>query len=61
MADITHRVGIKASVSKVYAALSTIEGVGGWWTKHTSGSSRVMGCRRPMLRSRGGVDVRDNG
>ena len=25
MADITHRVGMKAPVSKVYAALSTVE------------------------------------
>ena len=29
MVDIIHRVGIKASVSKVYAALSTVEGVAG--------------------------------
>jgi len=34
MADITHRVGMKAPVSKVYAALSTVEGVAGWWTTH---------------------------
>ena len=33
MADIIHRVGIKAPISKVYAALSTVEGVAGWWTK----------------------------
>ncbi len=41
MADILHRVGIKAPASKVYAALSTIEGVAGWWTKETSGSSKI--------------------
>ena len=27
MVDIIHRVGIKAPLSKVYAALSTVEGV----------------------------------
>jgi uncharacterized protein YndB with AHSA1/START domain len=43
MVDILHRVGIQAPVSKVYAALSTPEGVAGWWTKETSGSSKVGG------------------
>jgi uncharacterized protein YndB with AHSA1/START domain len=52
MVDIIHRVGIKAPVSKVYAALSTIEGVAGWWTRETTGSSKVGGTvefrfRRP--------------
>ena len=43
MVDIIHRVGIKAPVSKVYAALATVEGVTGWWTKDTSGSSKIGG------------------
>ncbi|UVT14909.1 MAG: SRPBCC domain-containing protein [Nitrospira sp.] len=43
MVDIIHRIGIKAPISKVYAALSTVEGIAGWWTKETSGSSKV-GC-----------------
>jgi uncharacterized protein YndB with AHSA1/START domain len=43
MIDIIHRVGIKAPVSKVYAALSTIEGVAGWWTKETTGVSKPGG------------------
>ena len=41
MADIIHRVGIKAPISKVYEALSTVEGIAGWWTRHTSGSSKI--------------------
>jgi len=41
MVDIVHRVGIKAPVSKVYAALSTIDGLAGWWTRETTGSSKV--------------------
>ena len=43
MVDIIHRVGIKAPVSKVYAALSTVEGVAGWWTKETTGVSKSGG------------------
>jgi uncharacterized protein YndB with AHSA1/START domain len=41
--DIIHRVGIKASPSKVYSALSTVEGLAGWWTKETTGDSKVGG------------------
>lgn len=40
MVQITHRVGIKAPISKVYAALSTVEGVAAWWTKKTTGVSK---------------------
>jgi len=39
--DIIHRVGIKAPAAKVYAALSTIDGLAGWWTRATTGSSKV--------------------
>src|SRR5262245_1957472 len=43
MVDIIHRVGIKAPVAKVYAALATTEGVAGWWTKETAGVSKPGG------------------
>ncbi|MBX2993521.1 MAG: SRPBCC domain-containing protein [Bdellovibrionaceae bacterium] len=43
MADIIHRIGIKAPVSQVYSALSTIEGLAGWWTTSTSGVSKEGG------------------
>jgi len=39
MVNIIHRVGIKAPIEKVYEALSTINGIAGWWTEHTSGTS----------------------
>jgi uncharacterized protein YndB with AHSA1/START domain len=39
MVDIIHRVGIKAPLSTVVQAVSTVEGVAGWWTKDTKGSS----------------------
>jgi hypothetical protein len=33
MVDVIHRIGTKAPVSKVYAALSTVEGVAGTLTR----------------------------
>jgi uncharacterized protein YndB with AHSA1/START domain len=44
MVDILHRIGIRdASPEKVYDALTTIEGLSGWWTDDTSGSTEVGG------------------
>ncbi|RYY35809.1 MAG: SRPBCC domain-containing protein [Sphingobacteriaceae bacterium] len=44
MADILHRVGIKtASLNDVYRALTTIEGLSGWWTTDTTGESDKVG------------------
>ena len=43
MADITHRIGIKSSAQNVYKALSTIDGLAGWWTDDVSGSSEIGG------------------
>lgn len=41
MPDIFHRVGMKAPVAKVYAALATVEGVNAWWTREITGESKV--------------------
>jgi uncharacterized protein YndB with AHSA1/START domain len=41
MAEIIHRIGIKANPDKVFRALSTIEGLAGWWTENTKGVSGV--------------------
>jgi hypothetical protein len=38
MVDILHRVGLTASPAKVYDALTTPEGLAGWWTKDTNES-----------------------
>jgi hypothetical protein len=37
MNDILHRVGIIASQNDVHAALTTIDGLSGWWTEDTTG------------------------
>lgn len=56
MADIIHRIGIKAPLSKVYAALSTVEGIAGWWTRDTTGQSRPGGAINVLFRSPDGSE-----
>jgi len=57
MVDILHRIGTKAPLSKVYAAVSTVEGVAGWWTPETSGSSKVGGTIKVRFSSPGGEEL----
>ncbi|MGW7302666.1 SRPBCC family protein [Streptomyces sp. NPDC054829] len=46
MVDILHRVGALASPEKVYDALTTVDGLAGWWTEDTDGDSDVGGVIR---------------
>ena len=57
MVDIIHRVGIKAPPAKVYAAVATVEGVAGWWTRDASGESRVGGTTTYRFRSPSGEEI----
>jgi uncharacterized protein YndB with AHSA1/START domain len=44
MADILHRVGVKGSTpEKVYDALTTLDGLSGWWIEKTSGNADLLG------------------
>ncbi|MGH8430544.1 MAG: SRPBCC family protein, partial [Solimonas sp.] len=44
MHDILHRVGLKSpSPSAAYAALTTLEGLSGWWTDDTKGDTEIGG------------------
>ncbi|WP_194833322.1 SRPBCC domain-containing protein [Nocardia sp. XZ_19_369] len=44
MVDILHRVGVEsASVDDVYAALTSIEGLAGWWASDTKGDANPGG------------------
>ena len=43
MVDILHRVGITASQDAVYEALTTIEGLTGWWTSDVRGDGDTGG------------------
>jgi len=56
MADIIHRIGIQAPLAKVYAALSTVEGVAGWWTTETSGDADPSGTVKVLFRSPDGSE-----
>jgi len=44
MVDILHRIGVQsASLDDVYDALTTVDGLAGWWTTDTSGDPSVGG------------------
>jgi len=43
MSDILHRVGINAKPDKVFNALTTIEGLRGWWSSTAAGSATKGG------------------
>jgi len=43
MVDIVHRVGIKAPADEVFKALTTREGLAGWWTSNTQADIKVGG------------------
>jgi uncharacterized protein YndB with AHSA1/START domain len=61
MADILHKIGIKSSLDEVYKALTTCEGLSGWWTNDTQGESKVGGVlqfRFRLKESAGGIDMK---
>jgi uncharacterized protein YndB with AHSA1/START domain len=44
MADILHRIGVtSSSPDEVYAALTTLDGLSGWWARDTTGETGVGG------------------
>src|SRR3954469_1087432 len=44
MVDILHKVGLQSSsLRQVYEALTTREGLSGWWTSDTRGDTKVGG------------------
>jgi uncharacterized protein YndB with AHSA1/START domain len=58
MVDILHKVGIKSSsLNDVYKALTTREGLSGWWTTDTQGDSKVGGVIQFRFGS-GGFDMK---
>lgn len=54
---IVHRVGIQAPADKVYAALTTLDGLAGWWTRDTTGSVRPGGAIDFRFRTAGGDEI----
>ena len=58
MVDILHKVGIKSSSrDDVYRALTTLEGLCGWWTDNTQGESKV-GAVLKFRFGAGGFDMK---
>ena len=58
MVDILHRVGMKsASLDDVYAALTTLEGLSGWWATDTKGQTEVGGILEFRFEP-GGIDMK---
>jgi uncharacterized protein YndB with AHSA1/START domain len=45
VADIIHRIGIKATPNDVYRAVATAEGIAGWWTRDTTGVGNEITVR----------------
>lgn len=59
MADILHKVGIKsATIDQVYKALTTQDGLAGWWTSNTKGEGDKVGNIIQFRFGAGGFDMR---
>jgi len=59
MVDILHKVGIKSSsLDDVYKALTTREGLAGWWTTNTQGESNKVGGVIEFRFGAGGIDMK---
>ena len=56
MPDILHRVGVLTPTpEKVNEALTTVDGLAGWWTQDTRGSGDTLEFRFPPV---GGFDMK---
>ena len=58
MVDILHRIGATASPEEVYAALTTVDGLAGWWTQETDGDGDTGGVLRFRFGPAGGFDMK---
>jgi len=58
MPDILHKVGVNASPDETYRALSTLKGLGGWWTTDTNGDTKVGGVIEFRFGTRGKIDMK---
>ena len=57
MPDILHRVAIKSSPNDTYRALTTREGLAGWWTTDTQGNCNVGGVIQFRFGDRGFIGM----
>lgn len=45
MADIIHRIGIRAPAARVHQAVATAGGIAGWWTRDTTEQDGTVAAR----------------
>ena len=57
MADIIHRIGIRAPAAKVYEAVTTAKGVAGWWTRETTGTAEPGGKIQVLFHNPDGKEI----
>ena len=58
MTDIHHRIGVLSpDTDGVYAALTTIDGLAGWWTNDTTGDPARGGGKVEFRFPQGGFDM----
>ena len=57
MADILHRVGVRAPLDEVYRAVTTREGLADWWTTDTKGTGDVGDTLAFRFGEAGGFDM----
>jgi uncharacterized protein YndB with AHSA1/START domain len=57
MVDIIHKIGIKAPIAKVYEAVATAQGVAGWWTKETTGTSGAGSALKARFTTPAGAEL----
>ena len=58
MPDILHKIDIKSSPNDTYRALTTLEGLAGWWTRTTHGNPNAGGTIGFRFGPHGGFDMK---
>lgn len=59
MVDILHRIGVESSTADVYTALTTIDGLAGWWTENTTAAGDdVIRFRFALPHGEDGFDMK---
>lgn len=57
MPDIVHRIGIRAPLAKVRAAVSSADGIAGWWTRETTETRKGSGSMAVRFRAPDGTEL----
>ena len=58
MPDILHKIDVRSSPNQTYRALTTLEGLAGWWTTTTQGNPNPGGTIAFRFGPLGGFDMK---